>query len=107
MLFIQIDVKIYVPDGFGDFMDALSDPRAFASAQEKRAEQLKSLGIEESEIGTNVIESKGKKPAGGGKPGAGQRIRRKGIVVNVLPFHSINTNNSNYRVSQKKVSLRF
>ena len=71
MLFIQIDVKIYVPDGFGDFMDALSDPRAFASAQEKRADQLKSLGIEESEIGTNVIESKGKKPAGGGKPGAG------------------------------------
>jgi len=52
-------------------MDALSDPRAFASAQEKRAEQLKSLGIEESEIGTNVIESKGKKAAGGGKPGAG------------------------------------
>ena len=65
MLFVQIDVKIYVPDGFGDFMDALSDPRAFASAQEKRAEQLKSLGIEESEIGTNVIESKKK----GGAPG--------------------------------------
>ena len=40
MLFVQIDVKIYVPDGFGDFMDALSDPRAFASAQEKRAEQV-------------------------------------------------------------------
>ena len=24
MLFCQIDVKIYVPDGLGDFMDALS-----------------------------------------------------------------------------------
>jgi hypothetical protein len=71
MLFIQIDVKIYVPDGMGDFMDALSDPRAFASAQEKRAEQLKSLGIEESEIGTDVIASKGKKPGAGGKAGAG------------------------------------
>ena len=67
MLFVQIDVKIYVPDGFGDFMDALSDPRAFASAQEKRAEQLKSLGIEESEIGTNVIESKKKSGAAGAK----------------------------------------
>ena len=61
MLFCQIDVKIYVPDGLGDFMDALSDPRAFLSAQEKRAEQLKALGIAENEIGTDVIESK-KKP---------------------------------------------
>ena len=76
MLFVQIDVKIYVPDGFGDFMDALSDPRAFASAQEKRAEQLKSLGIEESEIGTNVIESK-KKPGAGGKAGAGKKEDEK------------------------------
>ena len=76
MLFVQIDVKIYVPDGFGDFMDALSDPRAFASAQEKRAEQLKSLGIEESEIGTNVIESK-KKPGAAGKAGAGKKEDEK------------------------------
>ena len=76
MLFVQIDVKIYVPDGFGDFMDALSDPRAFASAQEKRAEQLKSLGIEESEIGTNVIESK-KKPGAGGKAAPGKKEEEK------------------------------
>ncbi len=41
-------------------MDALCDPRAFLSAQEKRAEQLKALGIEESDISENVIESKGK-----------------------------------------------
>ena len=56
-------------------MDALSDPRwpavggqvvavefvwrAFMNAQEKRAEQLKSLGIEEAEISTNVIQSTG------------------------------------------------
>ena len=65
MLFVQIDVKIYVPDGMGDFMDALSDPRAFLSAQEKRAEQLKALGIQENDIGTDVIEGK-KKPAAGG-----------------------------------------
>jgi hypothetical protein len=38
------DLKIYIPDGLGEFMDALSDPRAFLSAQEKRAEQLKALG---------------------------------------------------------------
>lgn len=33
-----------------DFMDALSDPRAFLSAQEKRAQQMKAMGIEESDI---------------------------------------------------------
>ena len=33
--------------------------RAFMNAQEKRAEQLKSLGIEEAEISTNVIQSTG------------------------------------------------
>lgn len=36
-------------------MDALSDPRAFLSAQEKRAQQMKAMGIEESDINsTNV-----------------------------------------------------
>ncbi len=45
-------------------MDALCDPRAFLSAQEKRAEQLKALGIEETDISKDVIQSKG--PAGGG-----------------------------------------
>ncbi|KAJ8922881.1 hypothetical protein NQ315_007916 [Exocentrus adspersus] len=29
MLFCNIELKIYVPDGFGDFMAALSDPRGF------------------------------------------------------------------------------
>ena len=49
-------------------MDALCDPRAFLSAQEKRAEQLKALGIEETDISSDVIESKGKdEKAGDGK----------------------------------------
>ena len=37
-------------------MDALSDPRAFLSAQDKRAQQLAALGIQESDIGTDIIE---------------------------------------------------
>ncbi|CAM6055366.1 unnamed protein product [Sphagnum tenellum] len=41
-------------------MDALCDPRAFLSAQDKRAEQLKALGIEETDISKDVIESKGR-----------------------------------------------
>jgi len=61
MLFCNIDLKIYIPDGLGGFMDALSDPRAFLSAQDKRAEQLKALGIAESDIGTDIIEGVPKK----------------------------------------------
>ena len=52
MLFCNIELKIYIPDGLGGFMDALSDPRAYLSAQEKRAEQLKAMGIQESDIGS-------------------------------------------------------
>lgn len=50
MLFISIELKIYVPDGLGEFMNALSDPRAFLSAQEKRIAQMKAMGIEETDI---------------------------------------------------------
>ncbi|XP_050297708.1 1-phosphatidylinositol 4,5-bisphosphate phosphodiesterase isoform X1 [Anthonomus grandis grandis] len=46
MLFCNIELKIYVPDGFEDFMAALSDPRAFTSAKEKQNEQMSSMGIE-------------------------------------------------------------
>lgn len=55
MLFCNIELKIYVPDGLGDLMDALSDPRAFLSAQEKRAAQMKAMGIEESDINTKDL----------------------------------------------------
>ncbi|XP_072383579.1 1-phosphatidylinositol 4,5-bisphosphate phosphodiesterase isoform X3 [Diabrotica undecimpunctata] len=46
MLFCNIELKIYVPDGFEDFMAALSDPRGFMGAQQKQNEQMSSLGIE-------------------------------------------------------------
>lgn len=36
-------------------MAALSDPRAFLSAQEKRAQQMKAMGIEETDINTKDI----------------------------------------------------
>lgn len=45
-------------------MDALSDPKAYLSAQEKRAQQLKAIGIEESDIGTDVILGSGKSKRG-------------------------------------------
>ncbi|XP_034832717.1 1-phosphatidylinositol 4,5-bisphosphate phosphodiesterase isoform X1 [Maniola hyperantus] len=48
MLFCNIELKIYVPDGFEDFMAALSDPRAFMGAAKERTDNMKQMGIEES-----------------------------------------------------------
>merc|ERR1712083_116340 len=56
MLFCKIELKVYIPDGLGDFMEALSDPKAFLQAQEeKRAAQLKSYDGEESDIDTTHL----------------------------------------------------
>ncbi|CAK9818631.1 1-phosphatidylinositol 4,5-bisphosphate phosphodiesterase [Anthophora plagiata] len=49
MLFCNIELKIYVPDGFEDFMAALSDPGAFSKGAEKQAEAMKGLGIEQTD----------------------------------------------------------
>lgn len=62
-------------------MDALCDPRAFLSAQEKRAEQLKALGIEETDISGDVIESKGGKAGGEKGEKGGKKEEKKGIHV--------------------------
>ncbi|KAF5282144.1 hypothetical protein FQR65_LT02841 [Abscondita terminalis] len=55
MLFCNIELKIYVPDGFEDFMAALSDPRGFKGAQQKQNEQMSSLGIEQVSDGKGEI----------------------------------------------------
>lgn len=56
MLFICIELKIYVPDGLGDLIDALSDPRAFLSNQEKRRlQQMKTMGVEETDLAGTVL----------------------------------------------------
>lgn len=56
MLFCKIELKVYVPDGLGDFMEALSDPRAFLQAQEeKRAQQLKNYDIDDDDYDTEHI----------------------------------------------------
>lgn len=67
MLFCKIELKVYVPDGLGDFMEALSDPRAFLQAQEeKRAAQLKNYDIEDEDYDpSNVVIGVNKKKIGG------------------------------------------
>ncbi|XP_065332409.1 1-phosphatidylinositol 4,5-bisphosphate phosphodiesterase-like [Cloeon dipterum] len=61
MLFCNIELKIYVPDGLGDFMAALSDPKAFAKAQEQRDEQMKSMGIQDAKVDSKAAEAEKKK----------------------------------------------
>lgn len=56
-------------------MDALSDPRAFLSAQEKRVAQMKAMGIEESDVQTNDLK------LGSVKATAKRDDTKKGIVV--------------------------
>ncbi|KAJ6636088.1 1-phosphatidylinositol 4,5-bisphosphate phosphodiesterase [Pseudolycoriella hygida] len=61
MLFCNIELKIYVPDGFEDFMAALSDPRGFMGAAKERQENMKALGIEETASGAASTAIKGEK----------------------------------------------
>lgn len=56
-IFCHIVLKTYVPDGFGDFVKALNNPKEYMS-REKRSEQLKEkLGIHTDEIVDVPIEA--------------------------------------------------
>lgn len=61
MLFCNIELKIYVPDGFEDFMAALSDPRAFMGAAKERSDNMKAMGIEEAAGSTSGPASQAEK----------------------------------------------
>lgn len=61
MLFCNIELKIYVPDGFEDFMAALSDPRAFMGAAKERSDNMKAMGIEEAGGGSGPASQGDKK----------------------------------------------
>ncbi|XP_018396204.1 PREDICTED: 1-phosphatidylinositol 4,5-bisphosphate phosphodiesterase-like isoform X2 [Cyphomyrmex costatus] len=54
MLFCNIDIKIYVPDGFEEFMDALTAPRAFRKSESMSQTKMRGLGIEESDSKNNM-----------------------------------------------------
>ena len=61
-LFCHIVLKTYVPDGLGDFVDALNNPKEFLSREEKRLKQLQDkLGIDEKEISEVQCEKKSTK----------------------------------------------
>ncbi|KAJ8667031.1 hypothetical protein QAD02_008693 [Eretmocerus hayati] len=54
MLFCNIDIKIYVPDGFEELMDALSAPRASRRTEIPQPSKMRGFGIEESDSKTSA-----------------------------------------------------
>ena len=63
-LFCHIVLRTYVPEGLGDFVDALNNPKEFLSREEKRLKQLQDkLGIDEKEISEVQCEKKSSKSA--------------------------------------------
>lgn len=57
-------------------MDALSDPRAFLGAQEKRIAQMKAMGIDETDVQTTGLKLEGEK-----KPGEKKKDEKKGMKM--------------------------
>ncbi|CAJ0579286.1 unnamed protein product, partial [Mesorhabditis spiculigera] len=49
-LFVHLVLKTYVPDELSSLVDALADPRAYLSQQQKRQEALHHMGVEDSDI---------------------------------------------------------
>jgi phosphatidylinositol phospholipase C beta len=69
-------------------MDALSDPRAFLSAQEKRAQQMKAMGIEESDI-LNLKLGNSSGPATKKSEGVRFQEEPKGMHNGIFSFHPV------------------
>ncbi|XP_075452136.1 1-phosphatidylinositol 4,5-bisphosphate phosphodiesterase beta-4 isoform X1 [Ascaphus truei] len=102
-IFCNIVLKTYVPDGFGDIVDALSDPKKFLSITEKRADQMRAMGIETSDIAdvpndTSKNDKKGKannaktnvtpqssselRPTATAAPGTGTEVKK---AIDLIP----------------------
>jgi len=57
MLFCHIELDVYITDEHEEMIQKMVDPMAFLSKQEKRMEQLRSMGYSESDIGTDIVET--------------------------------------------------
>uniref|UniRef100_A0A183CHZ6 1-phosphatidylinositol 4,5-bisphosphate phosphodiesterase n=1 Tax=Globodera pallida TaxID=36090 RepID=A0A183CHZ6_GLOPA len=80
-LFVHLQLKTYVPDEFSGFVDALADPRAYLSAQEKREKALQQMCKEELDIVEEIVPNQSQQ----------QQIsvgRRDRPVLDGVPFDS-------------------
>uniref|UniRef100_A0A6B2EE24 1-phosphatidylinositol 4,5-bisphosphate phosphodiesterase n=1 Tax=Phlebotomus kandelakii TaxID=1109342 RepID=A0A6B2EE24_9DIPT len=90
MLFCNIDLKIYVPDGFEDFMAALSDPKGFNQAAKERSSNMKSLGIEE----TSGTDAKGEKKE--------EKKEEPPLVFDPINFQSVKQDKGFQKIARKQ-----
>ncbi|KRZ62736.1 1-phosphatidylinositol 4,5-bisphosphate phosphodiesterase beta-4 [Trichinella nativa] len=49
-LFCHVVLKTYIPEGLGDIVEALSDPKGYLSMIEKRQQQMEHMGIRREDI---------------------------------------------------------
>ncbi len=84
-------------------MDALSDPRAFLSAQEKRTQQMKAMGIEESDISTTGLQLGG---SGGGEAKAGTAAAKPGKQEN-MTMRFLEIYHSSWSAKKKKKRIKW
>lgn len=92
MLFCNIELKIYVPDGFEDFMDALSDPRGFMGAAKERQDNMKALGIEQT----------GGTETGGVEKKEEKRIEEPPIVFEPITLDSLRQEKGFQKIAKKQ-----
>ncbi|KAM3958791.1 no receptor potential A [Aphomia sociella] len=107
MLFCNIELKIYVPDGFEDFMAALSDPRAFMGAAKERTDNMKQMGIEESGPEKKVqIEEKKEEPPLVFEPITVESLRQDKGFVKISRKQQKEQETMKKRQAKEKVSLQ-
>ncbi|KAF8386215.1 egl-8 [Pristionchus pacificus] len=87
-LFVHIMLKTYVPDELSGLVDALADPRAYLSAQQKRQEALHNMGVEDSDI--VEVPAGVKNNSGKGGRGTLQKTAN-GSVSNLLNENNVST----------------
>ncbi|KAK6180992.1 hypothetical protein SNE40_008943 [Patella caerulea] len=83
-VFCRIILKTYVPEGFGDFVDALSAPIQFLSMAEKREKQMRDMGIDETDIVDVPVVAKSNKTPVQNKTSNGQ-LTANSTSPSVLP----------------------
>ncbi|XP_031629124.1 1-phosphatidylinositol 4,5-bisphosphate phosphodiesterase isoform X4 [Contarinia nasturtii] len=93
MLFCNIELKIYVPDGFEDFMDALSDPRGFMGAAKERQDNMKALGIEETAGSGDASKSEKKEE---------KRIEEPPIVFDPITLETLRQEKGFQKIAKKQ-----
>eukprot|EP00080_Pristionchus_pacificus_P014141 PDM74161.1 egl-8 [Pristionchus pacificus] len=81
-------LQTYVPDELSGLVDALADPRAYLSAQQKRQEALHNMGVEDSDI--VEVPAGVKNNSGKGGRGTLQKTAN-GSVSNLLNENNVST----------------